>query len=253
MPVISANADGSAICNWNGVKVEWDNATGKLGVKSRTNLPNRFSIPVGGAYEVNKEEIEKLYEKGADEFTKYLVEYDCLTDRYTNKKKILASKTKTKENIIIDIHPRLEKVLNIPEDSWIGAKVNSVPFGEKSNSHFEIIGVEHNKERSYPNITFNLFIVLDQDVPAGSWLYRAGAEEGMKKAKSSVKTKAMMKKRKGCLIVHDEADDDDNPSSMMALLQVLYEEYFLIVDAMDYLFISLLLLLFLLLELPLDP
>jgi hypothetical protein len=194
--------------------VEWDNSTGKYGVKTTKNLPNRFCIPVGGLFEVSEEERVKLFAKGGD-WADFLIEYDCLMDQLTNKKRILATKRKESQYIIIDVNPRFEQLYNFPEDSWIGSRVNSAPTGAKWNCHFEIIGVEHSEERRYPFIKYNLFIVLDNDVPVNSWLYRPVMEKGRNVLTRTIKANNIEAKM--------EDDGKDDVAVGTVLLLVLFD------------------------------
>ena len=68
---------------------------------------------------------------------------------------------------------------------------------EKYNCHLEIIGSEHKDKRDYPCCRYYLFVVLDEDVPADTWLFMprnnpfkiSHLEGGIQTNKSSVGSK----------------------------------------------------------------
>ena len=118
------------------------------------------------------EDIERLSRKGGNSL-EYLAEYDLIHEK-SNRERLLAHKNKQADKIIIDINPRIERKLEYPSDVWIGSRVISLPaetLTEKYNCHLEIIGSEHKDKRDYPCCRYYLFVVLDEDVPADTWLF----------------------------------------------------------------------------------
>jgi len=173
-PTFEMNPDGTEKkAVWNGIERKWEGDLKRWGVQTTKNLPAKFCFPYGSAPNaLSEQEVINLAKKGGDATT-YIAEYDTVFDK-SYRSRLQAQKKKISEKIMIDAHPDRLTKLKYPADVWIGSYVNSLANQNdpttKFNCCLEIVGEEYKDQRQYPYCKYFLFVVLLEDVPAGTWL-----------------------------------------------------------------------------------